>query len=336
MNKEKCFITGVTGQDGAYAAKKLIEEGYEVWGARRRGSNNDVWRLEKLNILNKVNLVECQITETQNIIEILMHVTPRYIYHFAADSFVADSFKYPVHSMNVNAIGTLNLLEAIRLITPEAKMILASSSEIYGKNDFICTEDSMFNPQNPYAISKLTAFNFVKMYREKHKINCGSAILFNHESPLRGGAFVTKKIIENLVRIERNGGEYFTLGNLDSKRDWGYAVDYVDACIKIVESDKVDDYVVSSGILHTVRDFLRIAAIKIGFNPQFEGEGENEICYDKNTGKLLAKVSSKYYRSNETKGLVGCSDKLIKNIGWSGTCNIEKLIDLMIAGEYEY
>jgi GDPmannose 4,6-dehydratase len=327
-----CFITGVTGQDGAHIAQQLVEDGWKVYGGRRRGSSSSTWRLDYLGITDKIELVECQLTEPQNMIELLQNIKPDHIFHYAGESFVADSFKYPGVTLDVNAHGTLNLLEAARLVSPKSKIFCASSSEIFGnsRSGGMCNETSEQRPANPYGISKLTALHYARLYRERHGAFVCSAVMFNHEGPLRGGPFVTRKITHNIARLKVKGGDCFELGNLDSARDWGAAEDYVAAGRLILDLNEPSDYVIASGKAHTVRDFLGLAATAAGFDPVFEGQGIEEVCIDRSSGKVLTKVSSKYFRPQDTPAIVGDASKLIQDSGWAGTRNLSELVSEMV------
>jgi GDPmannose 4,6-dehydratase len=331
------FITGVTGQDGAHMAAQLIEHGWIVYGGHRRGSSSTTWRLDYLGITEQVRLVECQINELQNLIELLQEIQPAVIYHLAGESFVADSFKYPGFTLDVNTHGTLNILEAVRLVSPSSKVFCASSSEIFGspKLGGLLNEQSELRPANPYGISKLSALHFVRLYRERYGLFVCSGILFNHEGPLRGKAFVTRKITFNIARLKVQGGQPFELGDLDSARDWGSASDYVVVMRSMMNLKKAEDMIIASGNLTTVRDFLRMAAEAAGFSPVFEGVGQNEICRDKHTGITLVQVSSKYFRPQDTPPMVGDISKVKSLTDWDGSCNLIDLVEEMVLADIE-
>jgi len=253
-NKKKpvAFITGVTGQDGAYLANLLLCKGYDVFGGFRRGATNKVWRLDYLGITKRIKLLEFQLNESQNLIEILKKIQPNEIYHLAGESMIVDSFKYPIATLELNAIGTLNMLEAVRIISPKSKIFFASSSEIFG----VCNQEKLLNesspmyPGNPYAVSKLTADYLIKLYRDRYNIFACSGILFNHESPLRGLQFVTRKITHKMAKLKMNSMESpVELGDLNSARDWGSAIDYVKAMKFMLETDEPKDFVIATGVL---------------------------------------------------------------------------------------
>jgi len=329
------FITGVTGQDGAHLAHRLIEDGWQVYGGFRRGSSNKTWRLDHLSITRKVQLVECQLNEMQNLIEILQKTKPAEIYNLAGESFVADSFKYPGVNFEVNTIGALNVLEAMRLVAPEARLFCASSSEVFrsSPDGRPLDERSECRPANPYGISKLAALHLVRLYRERYGLYACSGMLFNHEGPLRGREYVTRKIAFNISRLRVQGGPPLQLGDLNGARDWGAADDYVRAMRAMLSLDEPRDLVIATGKLHTVRDFLRTAARAAGFDPVFENEGADETCIDRASGKTLAQVSEKYFRVHGTPPLAGNALQLLSLTGWTGSRSIEKLVEEMVAAD---
>ena len=319
-------------------AKLLLSKGYDVYGGFRRGSSNKAWRLDYLGITQRLTLVEYQLNEPQSLIEILQKVQPDEIYHLAGESMVADSYKYPGVTLEANSQGTLNMLEAVRIISPNSKVFFASSSEIFGKNsqDKLLNENSDFCPNNPYAISKLTADYFIKLYRDKYDIFACSGILFNHESPLRGLQFVSRKITHNMAKLKINKmSTPIKLGDLNSSRDWGASIDYVQAMHLMLEMNEPRDYVIASGVLTSVRECLRISALKAGFDPLFEGIGINETCFDKSSGLLIAKVDEKYIRTNDTPPLAGDPKKIELATGWSRSIDFEKLIESMLEADID-
>lgn len=329
------FITGVTGQDGAHLAAQLLDDGYTVYGGHRRGSSNATWRLDYLGITDKLNLVECQITEPQNLIQLMQEVQPAEIYHLAGDSYVADSFKYPGVSIDVNTHGVINILEATRLVSPQSKLFCASSSEVFGigNQDKGLCENAEYKPANPYGISKLAALNFVRLYRERYGLHACSGILFNHEGPLRGRSFVTRKITFNMARLKIKGGEPVNLGDLNAARDWGAAEDYVKAMRAMLAAESATDLIIASGQLSTVRDFLRNSAEAAGFDPIFEGSGKDEVCADKSSGLPLAQVAEKYFRPQDTPPMLGDASLLKSLTGWEATINLENLINDMVTAD---
>lgn len=330
------MILGVSGQDGAHLADYLLKNGYQVFGGYRRSGINKLWRLNFLKILNKINLVEFDLREPQHLIDLFKKIQPHEIYNLAGDSFVADSFDHPFRTMDTNVNGALNILEAARLVTPKSKIFFASSSEVFGnsKNNLGHNEQSLKFPCNPYGISKLTADNFVRLYREKYDIYSCSGILFNHEGPLRSRHFVTRKITYNFARLKlENNSSHFELGNFNSSRDWGSAEDYVQAMNSMLTSKVPNDFVISTGKLTSVRQLLIIAANCVGFDPFFEGSDQNEICFDKTSGRVLAKVSFKYFRPFDTEPMYGDSSLIKNKLGWKPSQRISDIIESMVSSD---
>ena len=338
MNKNKpiAFISGVTGQDGAHLASLLLGKGYRVYGGYRRGINK-TWRLDYLGITKQIKLIEFQLNEPQNIMAIFKEIKPNEFYHLAAESFIADSYRYPNMILEVNTLATCNILEAIRVTSPDTRMFFASSSEIFGHSSEgeLLDELSTCYPTNPYAISKLSGDYFIKMYREKYGLFACSGILFNHEGPLRSGQFVSRKITHNIARLKLKGGDPIVLGSLSGSRDWGAAIDYVEAMRLMLLSSIPKDFVIATGKLSTVRDFLKLSALEVGFDPVFEGEYENELCIDNNSGMKIAEVSEHYFRPFDTLPLAGNSLKIESDLGWKRTVNFEKLISTMVKADIE-
>jgi len=337
MNNKVALILGVTGQDGAHIAKHLLKQGCKVYGGFRRGSASKTWRLDHLEITKNVNLINVNVDEPFHLIEIFRHIKPDYIFHLAGESFVADSFSHPLTTLQVNTTGTLNILEAIRLEIPTARIFFASSSEIFGniKSGDLLDEKSEYLPLNPYAISKMTAQNLIRMYRERYGIFACTGILFNHEGPLRTRSFVTRKITYNIARLAIHGGEPIELGDFDSARDWGSAEDYTLAMTKVLSLDHAQDFVFATGQLTTVRTFLKIAAESAGFNPSFHGQGLEEVCVDVTSGMQLARVSEQYFRPYDTTARVGNAAQLKQAINWSGSRPVEQMIKEMITVDIE-
>jgi GDPmannose 4,6-dehydratase len=335
-NNKIAFITGINGQDGAYLAHLLLEKNYTVYGSFRRGSSNKMWRLEFLKINHKVNLIEMHLNEPQQIINIFKEINPTEIYHLAGESFVADSFNYPVYTIDVNVTSVINILNAVNISCPNSKLFFASSSEVFGySNNNGLNERSKKIPSNPYGISKLTADNFIRLYRDKYNIFACSGILFNHESPLRSRSFVTRKITYNMAQLKVNNKQYFEIGNFDSARDWGSAYDYVKAMYLMLQTENPNDLVISTGKLTTLREVMSISALYAGFDPVFEGTNDNEICVDKTSGRKLVAISSKYYRPFDTNPMFGNSSAIQKVTGWSPQYNITDIIELMTKCDLE-
>lgn len=332
MTTKKALILGATGQDGAHVAAHLVAAGWEVYGGFRRGSSSKVWRLEHLGIADKVRLVNINIDEPFNLIDTFKQIQPDHIYHFAGESFVADSFVHPVTTFEANSLGALYVLEAIRHTVPEVRLFFASSSEVFGNviPDILLDETSVMRPSNPYGISKMTAQHMVRMYREAYGLNASVGILFNHEGPLRARSFVTRKITYNLARLKVQGGAPLELGQFNSARDWGAAEDYTRAMIDVLSLDQPDDFVFATGKLSSVREFLSAAAVAAGFDPVFEGQGKHEVCVHKPTGMQIAHVSERYFRPFDTSARAGDSSKLKNRIGWLGSRPIENIAVQMV------
>ena len=333
--RRKALILGVTGQDGSLLAKNLLDEGYEVYGGMRRGSSGKLWRLHYLGIEGKVTLINFQLTDLTSLIGALSEIQPDEVYALAAESYVADSFGHWTATFSVNAIGAINVLEALRIASPAAKIFMASSSEIFDHDGAggVANESWRMRPSNPYGLSKLCAFHSVRLARDTHGANASSGILFNHEGPVRGRQFITRKITFNLARLRVAGGEPFALGALDATRDWGAAEDYVKAIRLILTLDKPDDYIVATGQLTSVRTFLKLACSAAGFRPEFEGAGINEICVDQSSGRVLARVAKKYFRPFDTAGLAGDSTKVREMTGWNGSRSVEQLAAEMVEAD---
>lgn len=337
MKKDKkaliAFIGGITGQDGAHLANLLLKNGYIVYGGYRRGGM--LWRLDFLGITNQINLVEFQLQESKRIVELFQKIKPDEIYNLAGESFVADSFDYPQHTMEINSNGVINILDAAKLVCPNAKLFFASSSEIFGssKKNEALNENSTRRPSNPYGVSKLSSENYVRLYREKYGMFACSGILFNHEGPLRSKFFVTRKITFNLVRLKSEKEKYFELGSVNSSRDWGSSSDYVRAMHSMIKADSPKDFVISSGQLTSVKKFFEITAKEIGFDPVLEGSKNNEIFVDKSSGRVLAKVSQKYLRPFDTAPLFGNSSLIKKNLGWYPDEGINDIVKSMVEAD---
>ena len=333
-SKPTAFIAGISGQDGAHLADLLLKSGYKVYGGFRNGANK-MWRVDYLGITDKIDFVEFHLENYQHIIDLFKKIQPDEIYNLAGESFVSDSFHHPNHTIEINTQGTVNILEAAKLTSPNSKIFIASSSEIFGQNikgNFV-NEKSAKNPVNPYAISKLSADYFVKLYREQYGLFVCSGILFNHEGPLRGQNFVTKKITHNIARIKLGDQEGFELGNFSSARDWGAAVDYVKAMHLMLQSDQPNDYIIATGKLTEVRQVIEMAANFVGFDPVFDGDGDKEICIDKKSGNILASISSDYYRLFDTVPIIGDATLIKEALGWSPEQTVEQMIHGMVEAD---
>ena len=340
---KKALITGVTGQDGAYLAELLLSKRYEVHGIKRRTSLFNTDRIDHLyKDLHEegVNffLHYGDLTDSTNLIRIIQEVQPDEIYNLAAQSHVKVSFETPEYTANSDAMGTLRLLEAIRILKLEkkTKFYQASTSELYGKvHEIPQSETTPFYPRSPYGVAKLYAFWITKNYREAYGIFASNGILFNHESPLRGETFVTRKITRAACRISLGLQEMMFLGNLDAKRDWGHAKDYVEGMWRMLQHDVPDDFVLATGETVTVRDFVNLAFAEVGIELEWNGEGVNEKGTDKKTKKIIVEVDPKYFRPTEVDVLVGDPSKANKELGWKHTHDLNALVKDMMAADLE-
>jgi len=335
MNKV-ALITGVTGQDGAYLAEFLLDKGYEVHGLRRRSSSFNTSRIDHLISDRhdedvKLKLHYGDMTDSASIIRILQETKPDEVYNLAAQSHVGVSFEVPEYTANADAIGPLRILESIRFLnmTSKSRVYQASTSELYGMVQQVTqTEATPFYPRSPYAVAKLYAYWITVNYREAYGMYACNGILFNHESPLRGETFVTRKITRALARIKLGLQKCLYLGNIDSKRDWGHAKDYVKMQWLMLQQEKPEDFVIATGNQHTVRHFCEKAAEEIGIKITWEGNGVDECGYDQN-GRCIIKVDPLYFRPTEVETLLGCADKAAKKLGWSPEVSFEELVKEM-------
>ncbi|NRR29261.1 GDP-mannose 4,6-dehydratase [Oxalobacteraceae bacterium] len=330
---KKALITGITGQDGAYLAELLLEKGYEVTGTYRRTSSVNFWRIEELGIAAhpKLKLVEYDLTDLGSTIRLLQSDDFAEIYNLAAQSFVGVSFEQPVTTAEITGIGPVNLLEAIRIVNPKIRFYQASTSEMFGKVQAIPqVEDTPFYPRSPYGVAKLYAHWMTVNYRESYGIFGCSGILFNHESPLRGREFVTRKITDAVAKIKLGKLDVLELGNMDAKRDWGYAKEYVEGMWRILQADKPDNYVLATNRTETVRDFVSMAFKAIDVEIVWQGTAENETGSCKRTGKVLVKVSPKFYRPAEVELLIGNPAKALSELGWAPKTTLEELCQMMV------
>ncbi len=333
QKSKKAFITGITGQDGSYLAKLLIEKGYIVYGGYRRLSTNNFWRLEELGILDNpsLSLVEFDLIDQGNVINIINRIRPQEIYNLAAQSFVGVSFEQPCLTASVSGVGVLKLLEAIRIVDKSIRFYQASTSEMFGLVQQVPqSEETPFYPRSPYGIAKLYAHWITVNYRESYGIFAASGILFNHESPLRGTEFVTRKITNSIAQILAGKIDFFELGNLDAMRDWGYAGDYVEGMWQMLQAQKPDTYVLATNKTVSVREFLKLCFAEVGMNVQFEGAGEDERVFDLKRNRPIIKINSKYYRPSEVDLLIGNYDKANKHLGWKPKTSLEQLVKMML------
>jgi GDPmannose 4,6-dehydratase len=330
----RAFVTGITGQDGAYLAELLLSKGYEVYGAYRRTSSVNFWRLDELSVTGheRLKLVEFDLTDPGACISLIQRVQPDEVYNLAAQSFVGVSFEQPTTTAQITGIGALHLLEAIRLINPKIRFYQASTSEMFGQVQAVPqSESTPFYPRSPYGVAKLFAHWMTVNYREAHGIFASSGILFNHESPLRGREFVTRKITDAFARIRAGTQSVLELGNMDAKRDWGYAREYVDGMWRMLQVDRSDTYVLATNRTETVRDFVQMAAKAAGFELVFEGEAENEVGIDRSNRRTLVRVNPAFYRPAEVELLIGDPTKAERELGWKAQTTLEQLCAKMVA-----
>ena len=334
----KAIITGITGQDGYYLAKLLLEKGYEVHGIVRRNSQNSIGNLEYLSAEEKeqINIHWGDITDNLFIDEVIKTVQPDEIYHLAAQSFVGFSFENPKFTYDVNIGGTLNITNAVKEYSPLSKLYFAATSELYGKvQEIPQKETTPFYPRSPYGVSKLAGYWTIKNYRESYSSFMSNGILFNHESPMRGPEFVTRKITMAVAKIYNGLQDFVELGNLSAKRDWGFAGDYVYGMWKILQHNKPDDFVLATNETHTVREFVENSFNVVGIDIEWEGEGVNEVGKNANTGKVLVKVNPEFFRPAEVDILIGDYSKAKKELGWEPKVKFEELVNMMVKKDLE-
>lgn len=329
-------ITGITGQDGAYLAQLLLDKGYTVYGTYRRTSSVNFWRIEELGIKSHVSLhlIEYDVTDLSSSIRLLHDIQPDEVYNLAAQSFVGVSFDQPLATAQINAVAPVNLLEAIRVVNPKIRFYQASTSEMFGKvQETPQSESTPFYPRSPYAVAKLYAHWMVINYRESYNIFAASGILFNHESPLRGQEFVTRKVTDAVAKIKLGKLDILELGNLNAKRDWGFAKDYVEGMWLMLQVDKPDTYVLATNRTETVRDFVTMAFKAAGIVLEWSGSEESEVAVDNISGRVLVRVNPKFYRPAEVDLLIGNSQKAKKNLAWEPTTRLEELCKMMVEAD---
>lgn len=327
---KRAFVTGITGQDGAYLSKLLLDKGYEVLGAYRRSASVNLWRLDELGITNQVKLVPFDLLEFSNIVRALEKAQPDEFYNLAAQSFVAVSFEQPLYTGDVDALGVTRILEAIRMVNPRIRFYQASTSEMFGLvQEVPQSETTPFYPRSPYGVAKLYAHWITVNYRESFGIHASSGILFNHESPLRGQEFVTRKITASLARIKHGQQDVLELGNLEAQRDWGFAGDYVEGMWRMLQQDQPDDYVLATGQTQTVRHFVDLAAKAMGFDLEWSGKAENTRAVDTKTGKTIIRINPGYYRPAEVDLLLGNPAKANAKLGWEPKVSFAQLVTMM-------
>lgn len=325
------LITGITGQDGAYLAKLLLEKGYEVHGGLRRIGVIGTGRLDELGVKDDIELHDFELLEDTNIQRVIEKTAPDEVYNLAAQSFVGVSFEQPLYTANADALGTLRILEAIRSRQAATRFYQASTSEMFGKvQETPQTETTPFYPRSPYGVSKLFAHWATVNYRESYDLHACSGILFNHESPLRGTEFVTRKITLAFARIAAGKQQHVELGNIDAKRDWGFAGDYVEGMWRMLQADRPDDYVLATGETHTIRAFIEAAGRVFGWEIVWSGEGIEEIGSDTGSGRVLVRINPKFYRPAEVDMLIGDPNKAENELGWKRTVDFESLVAMMV------
>lgn len=333
---KKAIVTGISGQDGAYLAQLLLEKGYKVYGTFRRTSSVNFWRMEELGIAEHENLelVEHDLTDQGATFALVSRVRPQEIYNLAAQSFVGVSFEQPATTAQITGVGALHFLEAIRLVDPSIRFYQASTSEMFGKVQAVPqTEDTPFYPRSPYGVAKLYAHWITVNYRESYNLFASSGILFNHESPLRGREFVTRKITDAVAKIKLGKLECLELGNIDAKRDWGFAKEYVEGMWRMLQADESDTFVLATNRTETVRDFVIMAFKAIGVELEFSGKEENEVAKDKATGRIVMRVNPKFYRPAEVDLLIGNPAKAKAKLGWEPSTTLEQLCQMMVEAD---
>lgn len=331
---KRALITGITGQDGSYLAELLLEKGYKVFGIMRRKAVLDFGQIE--HIKDKVELIYADMTDIVSLMNAIRIAQPDEVYNLAAQSFVGTSWEQPVATVDIDGVGVLNVLEAIRTVKPEARFYQASTSEMFGLVQAVPqSETTPFYPRSPYGVAKLYGHWITKNYRESYNMYACSGILFNHESERRGKEFVTRKITDAVARIKFGVEDHLELGNLDAKRDWGHSQDYVRAMWLMLQQDKPDDYVVATGETHKVREFVELAFKHAGIMVEWHGEGVNETGIDKKSGKVVVKINPKFYRPAEVELLLGDPTKAKENLGWNINITLDELVKRMVDADMQ-
>ncbi len=335
LKKKTAMISGITGQDGGYLAKLLLGKGYRVIGLYRRGATDTFSKLKEHGILDQIELKDFDLLEFSNICRLLKNYKPDEFYNLAAQSFVAASFEEPIYTMQADGMGVVYILEAIREFSPHTKFYQASTSEMFGKvQEIPQKETTSFYPRSPYGVAKLMAHSIVVNYRESFNIFAASGILFNHESPMRGEEFVTRKITKHFARLlAGETSEPLELGNLNAKRDWGFAGDYVEMMWLMLQQDKPDTYIIATGETHSIREFVEESGKVCGFDIEWHGKEENEIGVDRKTDKILVKVNPKFYRPAEVELLIGDASKAEKQLGWKRKIDYRGLCRMMMEAD---
>lgn len=333
---KKAFITGISGQDGAYLSKLLLDKGYEVHGGVRRISQPETERLERLGIADKVHIHEFDLTEMNNVFRVIRDIEMDEFYNLAAQSFVGASWELPIYTADVDGMAVVRILDTLRTLRPETRFYQASTSEMFGLvQEVPQRETTRLYPRSPYGVAKVYGHYITMNYRESFGMHASSGILFNHESPLRGKEFVTRKITLGLARIAHGDDTPIELGNMDAKRDWGFAGDYVEGMWRMLQQDKADDYVLATGVTTTIRDFFTYAAEALGMSIDWEGRGETETAWDCASGRQVMKVNPKFYRPAEVDMLIGDATKARETLGWAPKVHIRELAEMMAKADYD-
>ncbi len=332
----KAIVTGITGQDGAYLAQLLLEKGYTVYGTYRRTSSVNFWRMDELGVTQHPNLhlVEYDLTDLSASIRLLQSTEATEVYNLAAQSFVGVSFDQPLTTAEITGLGAVNLLEAIRIVNPKVRFYQASTSEMFGKVQAIPQiETTQFYPRSPYGVAKLYAHWMTINYRESYGIFGASGILFNHESPLRGREFVTRKITDSVAKIKLGKQDVLELGNMDAKRDWGFAKEYVEGMWRMLQADEPDTFVLATNRTETVRDFVSLACKAVDIDLEWKGKAEQEQGIDTATGKVIVSINPKFYRPAEVELLIGDPAKAKEKLGWEPKTSLEELCRMMVEAD---
>ena len=330
------FITGITGQDGAYLAKLLLEKGYKVHGGVRRISQPFMTRLELLGIDKDVELHEFDLTEQNNIYRVIRDVEMDEFYNLAAQSFVGTSWELPIYTADADGVAVVRILDTLRTLRPTTRFYQASTSEMFGLvQEVPQRETTRLYPRSPYGVAKVYGHYITMNYRESFDMHASSGILFNHESPLRGKEFVTRKITLALAKLARGGSDPVMLGNMDAKRDWGFAGDYVEGMWRMTQQDKADDYVLATGVTTTIRDFVNFAGEALGMDLAWDGEGVKETATDRKSGKRVVEISEKFFRPAEVELLIGDASKARDNLGWEPKVQVRELAQMMAKSDFD-
>ncbi|MBI5560378.1 MAG: GDP-mannose 4,6-dehydratase [Deltaproteobacteria bacterium] len=334
MARKKALITGIRGQDGAYLAGFLLERGYEVIGADRRSGDSTSWRLKEMGVEGRIKHIYMDLLEYTNVMDVIKEIRPDELYNLAAQSFVKTSFDQPFLTAQVDALGVLTILDAVRHFSPSTKFYQASSSELFGKVQAAAQDEKTpFHPRSPYAIAKLFGHWTTVNYREAYNLYCCSGILFNHESPFRGLEFVTRKVTNGVARIKHGLQETIALGNLESRRDWGYAKEYVEAMWLMLQQKDPDDYVIATGESRSVREFVQLAFGIAGIEIAWEGTGVKTRGLDRSKKKVRVTVSPEFFRPAEVESLLGNPRKARKKLGWKAKTSFEELVRIMVEAD---